>query len=379
MIDSLWQDARDENGFQASFSKALNEKDVNMMQYLAENPKLVPNFGKTNWTASHTVAFGMRGYHMNFDARQDVWEQFFIKQKFNQFHLSQSGYLPIHLACKTNNVTVLKLIIDTIDRQDLTKLLNHVTKDKYWQFTPLMIAIENNGIDCVKMLCKFDEIDLLNIKARYPNYNSLQFACYYNNIDILKIIVYKIVNSNVNTIFTRKMIDEMIEIAKYAGNHNDLCVEFLSQIVDNEAKEDNEDVNIAVTATSPVASSSMTMVIETADDPIKKSFDYKASRMKMITSDNYVCINYICNTSGKYLVVLQSEKSMDYQCSLCKQNRKEGDINYQCTKCNFVFCEECAFLFSIINRESKDNAASLMKNQEFITLLRNDTKIVKKV
>ena len=42
--------------------------------------------------------------------------------------------------------TVLQLIIDTVSEEDLGKLLNHVTQDKYWQFTPLMIAIENEAL-----------------------------------------------------------------------------------------------------------------------------------------------------------------------------------------------------------------------------------------
>ena len=287
MIDELWQDDWDKNGFQSSFFKALNERDISMMQYLAQNPKFVPNFGKTKWTASHTIAFGVCDDRMNSATRKDVLKQFFDQQKQNQFEFSRCGYLPIHLACKTNNVTVLQLIIDTIDKKDLTKLINHVTKDKYWKFTPLMIAIENNSIDCAKMLCNYNKTDLLKIKSRYPNYNSLQFACHYNNIDILKIMVNKIIKLDGNTIFTRKMIGEMIKMVKHGQSQNIInrggsshayeeCIEYISYIPNSN----NQKVGVSTTTIA---------IQDTGNDSDEKGFDVRASRRKIAQIGNDTC------------------------------------------------------------------------------------------
>ena len=52
--------------------------------------------------------------------------------------------------------------------------------------TPLMIAIQDQSIDCVNMLCKYDNIDILDCKSRYPKFNSLEFGCHYNNIENYK-------------------------------------------------------------------------------------------------------------------------------------------------------------------------------------------------
>ena len=333
---------------------------MSMMQYWAENPKTVANFGKTKWTASHTIAFGIHSYQMKIGTHRALWKQFFFKQKSNQFHLSHCGYLPIHLACQTNNATVLQLIIDTVSKQNLGKLLNHATQDKYWQFTPLMIAIENDSIDCVNILCNCDEIDVLNIKARYPNYNALQFACYYNNVDVLKIIISKRILSDMNvmdasTIFTSKMIDEMLEIAKRGkdrGSSHEKMSEAITHMLDEFG-----------------------MAVESSDDAsISTGFDYRTSRMRIINPSDYVCDNERCKNLDNRLTFLKSIVT----CSLCNQLRS-NDKFYVCGACAAVYCEDCAFLVSINENESKDNFSSLGKNHEFITLLRNDEKIVRKV
>ena len=382
MTDALWQDDWDKNGFQSSFLKALNAKDINMMQYLAANPKSVSNFGKTKWRASHTIAFGIRSHQMNVHRHRTIWKQFFIKQKLDQFHFSQCGYLPIHLACKTNNAAVLQLIIDTIDKKDLEKLLNHVKKDKYWQYTPLIIGIENDSIDCVKILCNFDEIDFLKIKARYPNYNSLQFACYCNNVNILKIIVSTIMKKVGQSIFTTEMIDEMLEITKRGRDRKDSsheqCIQYISTLTTTDHGVEKDSVVTSPTiAKSPTANSSgITIVIQQSEDNDSRSnntvFDYRASRMKIVHSRHYTCNSTACKILNQKLETLASKG----QCFFCEQRITINDIGYICGNCHFIFCEECAFVVSIINTHNKANFGSLMRNQEFITLLRNDKKIV---
>ena len=372
MIDALWQDEWDKNGFQSSFFEAINAQDINMMQYLAENPKSVLNFGQTKWNALHTISFGMRGHQINVHANEQVWKQLFIKQKDNQFQFSKCGYLPIHLACQTNNVTVLQLIIDSMDKTDLVKLLKQVTKNKYWQFTPLMIAIEKDSIDCVRILCNFDKIDL-NVRSRYPNYDALEFACYCNNINALKIILSKINN---NDIFTPQKIQEMLEIAKCGstrvGSLHKECIEFISSIV--TATTTTKEVHPPDKSNLSVFND-LTTIATTIGDSNNVVFDYRSSRKAIVNSTNYICDNCACKS-----LILKEENSKPFICSICKQtiDSTKSDIGYSCGKCYTMFCQECVFVVSIIYTQPKDKL-KLMRNREFITLLRNDEKTVAQV
>ena len=84
------------DGFQAVLNRATEKGDVEMIRYLAE------------------------------------------KDDFNVY--DKCGNLPIHVACCVHNLLLVEIIVDLVKSGQLKNCLNCSTKDKYWLYTPLMIA-----------------------------------------------------------------------------------------------------------------------------------------------------------------------------------------------------------------------------------------------
>ena len=216
------------------------------MQYIAENPSNVDKFDQAEWSCLHTIAYAIHPNLLTDSYKATRKQLDTLKQLFTQNHnyndlfkFSFDGNLPIHLACQTNNSLILKIIIQVANakfpKQQCNQMLNQVKKDKYWNYTPLMIAIRNNSIDCVQILCQNDSVvnGILKHKSRYPSYNSFEFACYYNNVDILKIFCRR---CDSQELILTENLQRMINIANYGSLKRCLgnaCVDFLSEISKN--------------------------------------------------------------------------------------------------------------------------------------------------
>ena len=175
----------------------------------------------------------------------------------------------------------------------------------------------------------------------------------------------------------------MLQIVKVGSYRNGLsnveCNTYISALTTADQKID---LSSNVTVSSPTANSpkgsSMIMVISSTDNDSNNTiFDYKTTRMKITNSRYYTCNNCGCSISSNQLQTLKSREA--YECSLCQDIITTNDSGYVCGNCHFVFCGDCAFVVSIFNTNTKDNFRLFMRNGEFITLLRNDTKIVTKV
>ena len=236
----MWQEKQPDEFFLSTFRQSLKNGDIGMIEFLASKPPHISNFNQIEWSCLHTIAYVVHPATMRGLYATATLEQVFSKNKKSLDKFSKYGNLPIHLACQTNNVSILKIIIETAQQQlkeYLANMLNKPTKDKYRHNTPLIIAIKNNSVDCVKLLCQYDCVgkNILKYKSRYPNYNALEFACYYNNIDILKPLLSSIVKNNdkdeLNLI--KKQLSTMLAIARKGVIDRRLqssCVELLDQL-----------------------------------------------------------------------------------------------------------------------------------------------------
>ena len=115
-----------------------------------------------------------------------------IKSDINTFN--KDGYLPIHLACKSNNKQFLNFIIE----QQLcpTKMCNEKTENKQSQ-TPLAIAIQYDSIDCAKILLKDSDYPSIMKRDLNQPYGKdafpctlLEYAVHYNRPRMILLLVY---------------------------------------------------------------------------------------------------------------------------------------------------------------------------------------------
>ena len=234
-----WANNTNKDNFVSTFRQALKSGDVGMMEYLGNKPPHISNFSQMEWSCLRTIAYGIHPILMIREEKllgkaATALEQLFVKHKLDLHKFSKYGYLPIHLACQTNNYMILTIIVKIWQQQSSENALHAPTTDKYWHHTPLIIAIKSNSIDCVALLCQHQCVvkNILKRKSRYPNYNAFEFACYYNNINILKILLSNIIkNGNeteLNLLHTQ--LPTILEIAN-RGVHNrrlkSLCVELL--------------------------------------------------------------------------------------------------------------------------------------------------------
>ena len=249
--EGVFENDPDSNCFNSMFWDCVLAGDViQMMPWVAETQHHIKKFGLLKWSSMHTIAYAA---HLSFFTENVTpthlveLKQIFGEHQEDLMKFSSGGSLAIHLACQMNNSLILKIILEVANekfsQEQFTQMLNQLQKDKYWQYTPLMIAIKYDSIDCIKILCQYDCIvsGILNIKSRYPNYNALEFACYYNNIDILEILInscdLKQLNSN-----SSEYLQHLIGITNYGSSKRCLeseCVEFLNDLSDKNNNHDD--------------------------------------------------------------------------------------------------------------------------------------------
>ena len=119
-----------------------------------------------------------------------------------------SGWLPIHLTCfQSNRVNILQYMIDVLEtshqytQNSKYNIINCLSKNDDLK-TPLMIAIKNENIQGVKILCKCKDVDILNIKCKNENnHNAIEYASYLKNGEILKLLL--------RTLLQREKIDSL--------------------------------------------------------------------------------------------------------------------------------------------------------------------------
>ena len=200
----------DQNSFHSTFWDFASKGQIDMMQFFAEKPPSIDNFGQIKWTGQHTIAYAIdillidQQHKESTETIIDSIKQLFVRQIDNLFKYSKMGNLPIHLACQTNNSSILTIMIDAVEQkspQQLSIMLNQKKKDKYWQYTPLMVATKYNSTDCIKILCKQESVvkSLMETKARYPNLNANELLHYHSDIGGMKLLK-KVIESAVDDV-----------------------------------------------------------------------------------------------------------------------------------------------------------------------------------
>lgn len=105
-------------------------------------------------TLGHIISFA------NDSANNAEILQVLINYGHNINITNDNEQLPIHLACCNDNKSILKYLIDN------DKVSNINEKDKFGN-TPIMIAMKNNSNNCINILLKQDQVDLLRIPTSH--------------------------------------------------------------------------------------------------------------------------------------------------------------------------------------------------------------------
>ena len=343
MIDALWNDGWDDKGFQELFVTAAKTKDTSFMKYLTENSPFVPNFDKSGWNAAHTVAYAVKrqDFYSTEEWDVDAIRQLFIQEKINFFKYSATGNMPIHLACKTNNHLILEILIGTVDTSRKKQMINAVKQDVYWQYTPLMIAIINNSIECVRKLCNTKEVDVLTYKSKYPNYNALEMACYHNNLDIVKMLLLYLwrLNRNHNHFVSL----DFRHLAKIAQKGLNWC----GRIERNNSVDLDKQCIVFLTKSSQSLKSYFEGVSKKMDD---QSTNKDKKQFQQVYSVNICVCTFSTSDSDQQESKMDKtiEKNANYKCKCCEK-MIESHI-YQCYKnsCRMTLCESCVVAVYII-------------------------------
>ena len=295
-----------------------------MIQYLCEKPPGISNFDSLGWTIVHTIAYAV---HPDITSQATIDTFNTLKSVFTQnqsslFKIDNSGNLPIHLASQINNSSILKIMIDVIQQESPTKLntmLNKARKDKYWQQTPLIIAIKNNSVNCIKILCQQDDIidSILHTKARYPSCNGLEFALHHNNIDIFKLLLKCIANREKKADLI-ELKSQLLDIASKTGNSMNLyaehkCMNFVEMLLQSISQiDDNFSFNLL-------------SLLENV------SFDDS----NIFGAEKFIIkLNELCRYGHK----LKTTYKFWTKCSFCSDNAK-----YICNSCTqMAYCPLCA-------------------------------------
>ena len=329
----MWQKAFqniDVESFQSTFWDCVENEQIGMMQYIAGKPSHIDKFDQVEWSCLHTIAYAVHPRLISDSVTRkqlNTFEQLFKRHSNDLMQFSSGGNLPIHLACQMNNSLILKIIIDVakekLSKQQLEQMLTEPKRDKYWNLTPLMIAIQNNCIDCVKVLCTYEcvIVSLLSYKARYPNYNELEFACYYNNTDILKILF--------DLCDPTEYLSHLIKIAQNGLSNGCLdskCIEFLNTLTNNpkvKRKQSGKQINFTAknendtTELPPICCSNH--VLPRADYFVTKKCDIcqetRTGCRTCAECDVFpinFCENCVTATSIWSMIVHSSEKTKDF-------------------------------------------------------------------
>ena len=345
MLQPLWQGywmhTTNSDCFLSTFQQSLLDGDVGMMEYLGNKPPHIPKFDQIKWSCLHTIAYAIhpllklkdKEKKKQLEKLTTTLQQLFVKHGADLRKFSKYGYLPIHLACQTNNYLILEMIIKILVKQSNENVLNTPTNDKHLRQTPLIIAIKNNSIDCVRLLCQQEYIvkNILKYKSRYPNYNAFEFACYYSNRAILKLLLSHIAkNGNKNELsLLQTQSPIMIEIVnrgvRNRGMHS-VCVELLS----TELSKEKLMVN-----TNDINDTSQIMINNAS--PKKES---------MIDIDNCLAkLDLVCLNGHKDMWQIKSKKPL---CNLiCECGHTTTGSMMKCKSCNQIMCKLCVIATSI--------------------------------
>ena len=289
--------------------------------------------------------------------------------------MSRGGNLPIHLACAANNHIILELMIEAFDQtpQQQKQLLNYPKNDKYWKYTPLMVAIANKSVDCVELLSRYRDIDILSYKARYPNYNGLEYACHKGNLAILKLLLSRLWYHNVqfNLQFVKKRevfninnINKMGQIIKNNSQFQESgheCAQFLSVLT--------QQVLVGLPSTQSlmktflVKKNLLTSTMDADSQEVNKSKRCLAHRLYPRIC---VCYDWIARIGDESSDKLRS--LMD-KCCCCKQilggvGSNERFLKCRFDKCGLTYCHEClvGIIICKIATGKLSDSLSLLKN-----------------
>ena len=339
MKRSLWIDTWDHSGFQQTFWTAVDAGDIDMMHFVAEKGVNIANFERVKWTPAHTIAYSISRQNAT-ESQLSTLKNFFTKYSNYLTTLSISGNSPVHLACFVNNSQMLSIIMNIVITNtniDAKRILNQPKTDKYWEYNPLMIAIENESVDCVELLCNCDKIDIIKHKSKHKNINSLQFACLKNNFKIVKHILSR---ANKNNDLNHQRVENLLDISKNGWNsfQQQKCVDLLSRVL-FFANEPDREMYIDYILTSK----------NTPSKSIKNDRQYS---MQSLNKFPYRCPNghpatYIYPAATQYACVICSTRSQGYtKCQICGVDG--------------ILCTTCATVTSIV-KASSSNRREILK------------------
>ena len=352
IIHRLWQGAFDKGGFfHTTFWQCVEKDQIGMMEHIGETPSGIHKFDKLKWSCLHTIGYCIDPYlitgivtsqHLN------TLKKLFLQQFKDLLNFSHGGNLPIHLACQMNNVLILKIIIEVanekLSQKQFNEMLNQVKKDKYWNCTPLMIAIKNNSIDCVKLLCRYDCVvdGIFKHKSRYPSYNSFEFACYYNNVDILKMLYYL---CDLKQLDSKEYLAYLKKLASYGSSKRYLqskCIEFLDDFSSNPMLKPTQ--------------------LTTVSNGINTMSNSDKHYMQFVCCWNHVLAPPTVSTPEKCDVCTEKSTSR-WECTICAiQGDSNRNLRNICEKCAIATSVWSAVVYGTTNGNDDDDLQSILPN-----------------
>ena len=243
--------ARDSDGNNA-LHHAIKHKNVQTIKYLLDNIYFIDRDqeSKDNSNENKNTIKNeniLQQKNMKGKTAVDIIYQTNSKKGLEMYkaimqHQPQS--VDIYNACKHKNWIILEQILkDNVnsDRATASQVFNINQQTGKYAQTPLMIAIENNSMECVNLLCENDNTDIDKLKESRYNFNALEYATWLRNAPILKILLKTLLKrENVDNeksfeanILQKKLIDfgRLLDLAKRSKKHDfSGCCKFVEKI-----------------------------------------------------------------------------------------------------------------------------------------------------
>ena len=328
---------------------------------------------------------------------------------------NKNGFLPIHLACETNNDEFLKFIVQYGLCDNVMINEKTVTRKKQ---TPLGIAIQHESVDCIKFICK--EMQFVHEHIIKPfNQNDLfpftpfEYAIFYDKPRMLKLFIFMLkqeldltaqhcvswLKQNAKEIESR--IPTMVIESNYAclnllqgiwtGNYADNMAMMVG--IDGEfncldvAARDDYGIEIIYsvdhhngTPVSPGSGSTynytptstgisdIDMMSPESKDKMKQlqplTFDLNFEYKKQKSETDYFT-KLFCPMCKKALPSLQIDIGVRERCQQ-KRCLKHGPISgYLCSNCGNIICSICIKVSSLQSILSQNDYSKLLTAMQF--------------